>query len=358
MLHAVIMAGGSGTRFWPQSRRQQPKQLLPLAGPRTMIQDTVDRVSGFISAEQTWVVTNRSQAVETARQLAEVPGDQIVIEPCGRNTAPCIGLAAIRLLQRDPDAVMLVMPADHVIGTKEQFEAGVNGALEAVKADPNALVLFGVPPNYPATGFGYIERGESLGGHKDCYRVASFREKPDREKAEEFVATGNFYWNCGIFVWRADRILSAIAEFEPDIHQQLVQLIPAIGTDGWDESLEKIFPEMKSISIDYAVLERAPGVSVLEAPYAWDDVGSWEALPRLLGEDENRNTVDGPFCGLESQGCIVRTTDKDHLVAAIGIEDCIIVHTPDATLVAKKENPEAVKQLVALIEKAGYDRFL
>lgn len=358
MLHAVIMAGGSGTRFWPQSRRQQPKQLLPLAGPRTMIQDTVDRVADFISAEQTWVVTNRSQAVETARQLAQIPADQIVIEPCGRNTAPCIGLAAIRLLKRDPEAVMLVMPADHVIGTKPQFEAGVKGALEVVQADPKSLVLFGVPPNYPATGFGYIERGESLSGHAGGYQVASFREKPDREKAEEFLSTGKFYWNCGIFVWRADRILSALAEYEPEIHQKLEQLIPAIDTDAWDESLENIFPEMKSISIDYAVLERAPGVSVMEAPYAWDDVGSWEALPRLLGEDENQNTVDGPFCGLESKGCIVRSTDKNHLVAAIGMEDCIIVHTPDATLVAKKDNPEAVKELVSLIEKAGYDRFL
>jgi mannose-1-phosphate guanylyltransferase len=188
--------------------------------------------------------------------------------------------------------------------------------------------------------------------------VASFQEKPNRETAEKFAAAGKFYWNCGIFVWRADRILQALAKYEPEIHQKLEQLKPAIGTESWDPALEKIFPEMKSISIDYAVLERAPGVSVVEAPYTWDDVGSWEALPRLLGEDENHNTVDGTFCGLETKGCIVRSTVENHLVAAIGVDDCIIVHTPDATLVAKKDNPEAVKQLVAIIEKRGHAQFL
>ncbi len=358
MLHAVIMAGGSGTRFWPQSRHQRPKQLLPLAGPRTMIQDTVDRIAPFIAAEKTWIVTNRRQAVETARQLPQVPADQVLIEPCGRNTAPCIGLAAIRLLDRDPDAVMLVMPADHVIGTKPEFEAAVRGAAEILQNDPAALVLFGVTPTYPATGFGYIERGEPLAGHSKVYSVASFHEKPDRETADRFLATGKFYWNCGIFVWRADRILAAIEEYEPEIAEKLDALKPAIDTDNWDDALEKTFPEMKSISIDYAVLERAPGVCVVEAPFAWDDVGSWEALPRLLGEDENGNTVDGMFCGLNSKRCIVRSTVENHLIAVAGMEDCIIVHTPDATLVAKKDNPEAVKHLVALIEKAGYDQFL
>ena len=358
MLHAVIMAGGSGTRFWPQSRRHLPKQLLPLAGPKTMIQNTVDRVGRFISAESVWIVTNSGQAVETARQLPEVPAGNILIEPCGRNTAPCIGLAAIHLLKRDPDAEMLVMPADHVIGTKEQFEAGVKGALEIIKQDPKALVLFGVSPDFPATGFGYIERGEPLAGLPSGYEVASFREKPDRETAEEFLATGKFYWNCGIFVWRAERILEALAEFEPEIHQKLEDLNAALDTPDWEEALNRVFPEMKSISIDYAVLERAPGVRVMEAPYSWDDVGSWEALPRLLGEDDDRNTIDGKFCGLETQGSIVRSTDPNHLIAAIGMEDCIIVHTPDATLVARKDNPEAVKELVALIEKAGYESFL
>ena len=358
MLHAVIMAGGSGTRFWPQSRKELPKQLLQLTGPRTLIQDTVDRVAGFISPGETWVVTNRRQAVETARQLPEVPADQILIEPCGRNTAPCIGLAAIQLLARDPKAVMLVMPADHVIGTRTVFEVAVRQALGIVESDPEALVLFGVPPTYPAEGFGYIERGRPLSRHEESYEVASFREKPNRQAAEEFLATGQFYWNCGIFVWRAERILEALEQYEPGIHQKLEELRSAIGTENWDGALEELFPEMKSISIDYAVLEKAPGVSVVEAPFAWDDVGSWEALPRLLGEDENRNTVDGPFCGLDTKGCIIRSTAANHLIATIGVEDCIIVHTPDATLVARKDNPEAVKTLVNLIEKQGYGQYL
>jgi len=353
MLHAVVMAGGSGTRFWPQSRRSMPKQLLPLVGQQTMIQATLERCAGWIPHDQTWVVTNGVQAPETARQLPDVPSGNILIEPCGRNTAPCIGLAAIHLLSRDPDAVMLVMPADHVIGPREVFQDAVSAAATIVKSDPGVLVLFGVPPTFASTGYGYIERGE-LFEESTAYRVQSFREKPVRETAEQYVAGRNFYWNCGIFVWRADRILEALAEHEPEIHERLTRLRGALDDD---QLLQAEFPQMKSISIDYAVLERASDVLVLEAPFEWDDVGSWQSLTRLLGTNADDNTVDGPFCGLNSTGCIVRT-GANHLVATIGLEDCIVVHTPDATLVARKGDENAVKQLVELIQEHGYDRFL
>ncbi len=357
MLHAVIMAGGSGTRFWPQSRHERPKQLLKLAGERTMIQGTLDRVTPWIPSENAWVVTNRSQAVETARQLSDVPSSQILVEPCGRNTAPCIGLAAIQLLAKDPEAVMLVMPADHVIGPVEVFQDAARRAASIVDANPNAFVLFGVPPTYPATGFGYIERGESIPAAEGAFQVAGFKEKPDAERAAELVAAGKYYWNCGIFVWRAQAILDALQEYEPTIHTTLIELSHAIG-NGFDEALERLFPEMKSISVDHAVLERTAHAAVIEAPFQWDDVGSWEALPRLLSQDEHNNTIDGQHCGLNTKGCIIRSLDPDHLIGTAGMEDCIIVHTPDATLVAKKDDPAAVKELVGILKERGFEGYL
>jgi mannose-1-phosphate guanylyltransferase len=358
MLHAIIMAGGSGTRFWPQSRRALPKQLLGLAGERTMIQGTVDRIADWIPPERTWVVTNRAQVKETRNQLPELPIDNVLVEPCARNTAPCIGLAAIQILAADPDAVMLVMPADHVIRPDELFAEAVQSAVSLVERDPEALVLFGVSPTYPSTGYGYIERGASrIEGAENTWPVAAFREKPDRETAEEYLKTGRFYWNCGIFVWRADRIFDALAQFEPEMHERLLRLRKTVGSPEWNKALETEFPEMKSISIDYAILEKAAGVCVVEAPFEWDDVGSWQAIARLMGSNEQGNTIDGPHCGIDTQGCTVRTT-KDHLVATIGLKDLIVVHTPDATLVAHKDDENAVRELVARIEEAGYDRFL
>jgi mannose-1-phosphate guanylyltransferase len=359
MLHAVIMAGGSGTRFWPESRRETPKQFLKLAGSRTMIQATFDRCTPWIAAEHVWVVTNAVQAHETRRQLPEVPAANVLVEPCGRNTAPCIGLAAIHLLRVDPDAVMLVMPADHVIRPAEEFQRAVDEAMRLVERDGTRLVLFGVPPTYPATGFGYIERDQPLGDRHaaGAYRVASFREKPDRETARQYFDSGRFYWNCGIFVWRAQQILDCLARREPEIHERLLRLSRQIGTNDWDAALSAEFPQMKSISIDYAVLEREPGICVLEAPYEWDDVGSWHALRRLRGSDSAGNTVSGLHCGVDTRNCIIRTSDE-HLVATLGLEDVIVVHTPRATLVARADDENAIKQLIERLQSEGHAQFL
>ena len=357
MLHAVIMAGGSGTRFWPQSRRTMPKQLLRLTGPQTMIQQTADRLVPMVPFERTWIVTNQTQADETARQLPDIPTANILIEPCARNTAPCIGLAAVHLLRNDPDAIMLVMPADHVIRPKSTFHDAVTRAVRIVEQKPDRFVLFGVLPTYPATGFGYIEREQPSELDPALFEVKRFREKPNRQTAEGYRSSGNFYWNCGIFVWCADRILAALENFEPDIHARLMRLAETLGSENWESTLADEFPHMKSISIDYAVLERVSGVSVLEAPFEWDDVGSWQALSRLLGTNSDDNTIDGPFCGLDSTRCIIRSTE-DHLIATIGLDDCIVVHTPDATLVARKDDENAIRELVALMEKQGHGRFL
>ena len=357
MLHAVIMAGGSGTRFWPQSRKALPKQLLPLSEQRTMIQVTAQRCGTWVTDERTWVVTNAVQAQETARQLPALPTDNLLIEPCGRNTAPCIGLAAIQLQARDPDATMLVMPADHVIRATDAFQQAIQRAVTAVEQEPHRLLLFGVRPDYPATGFGYIERGLASDQDDQIFDVASFREKPDTVVAQQYVDEGSYYWNCGIFVWKAARILELIAEYEPAIYERLQSLQEAIGTPQWTAALDAEFPQMNSISIDYAVLERAQDVCVMEAPFDWDDVGSWHALARLLGDDAQGNTLDGNVCQVDSNGCIVRSPG-DHLIAIAGVQDLIIVHTPDVTLVARKDDENAVRNLVAELEARGHSQYL
>jgi mannose-1-phosphate guanylyltransferase len=333
-----------------------PKQLLRLAGERTLIQSTFDRTQPDIDPARVWVVTNAAQAQATREQLPEISARHILVEPCGRNTAPCIGLAAIQLLREDPQAVMVVMPADHAIAPPEAFRDALSRAAGLIADDPSRLVLFGVPPAFPAIGYGYVERGAALEATDSAYHVASFREKPDRATAQQYLAAGNFSWNCGIFVWRADTILAALEQFEPEIHAGLMKLVDHIGTQGWQTALEKQFPQMKSISIDFAVLERADNLVVLEAPFAWDDVGSWQAQ-RLAAQDPHGNTIDGLHVGIDTSGCIIRSSDE-HLIATIGLHDCIVVHTPDATLVAPKNDENALRELVDRLKESGYDRFL
>lgn len=357
MIHAIVMAGGSGTRFWPQSRRLLPKQLLALAGDRALIRSTVDRVNDWIPQDRTWIVTNSAQVDATRAKLPELRLEQFIIEPCARNTAPCIGLAAVRLLAHDPDATMLVMPADHVIDNTAAFRTAVESAAKLVEQQPDSLVLFGVKPNYPATVFGYIETSsKSDTTSDDAVRVHAFKEKPNLATAGEYLQQGKYLWNCGIFVWKARRILELLQEYEPDIHQRLTRIQTAKPAE-FEAVISAEFAAMTSISIDYAVLERADNVCVIPATFDWDDVGSWQAVARRDGANNDGNAVKGPFVGLETKNCIVRTTD-DHLIATLGLENCIVVHTPDATLVARADDEEAVRRLVKLIEERGYDRFL
>lgn len=357
MIHAVIMAGGSGTRFWPQSRQRLPKQLLKLAGDRTMIQQTLDRCAGLVDHASFWVVTNSVQVEKTREQLPELPAENVLTEPCARNTAPCVGLSAIHALHRDPEAILFIMPADHVISPIDVFQAATRKAVDVVQADASRLVLFGITPSFPATGYGYIERGGLMEGHDGVFDVESFREKPALELAEQYVGAGNFYWNCGIFCWKAATIMEHLQQYEPESWQRLQTIAQAIGTPEYDAVLAAEFPQMNSISIDYAVLERASGVTVLEAPYNWDDVGSWLAVPRLAGTDDQGNTIDGDVVSIDTSNTIVRTTD-DHLVATLGVEDLIIVHTPDATLVARRDDSERIKQILAELKERGADQYL
>lgn len=356
MLQGVIMSGGSGTRFWPLSRTARPKQFLTFGGDRTLLQSTADRCAPLIPGGRMWVVTNALQAEETRRQLPEAPGAQVLVEPIGRNTAPCVGLAALRLVRDDPDAVMAVMPADHAISPSDVFRHALEQAAGLVAEDPQRLVLFGVRPTYAATGFGYIEQGEPLRDGSVGRRVQSFREKPNHETAAGYLQAGRYLWNCGIFVWKAQTILDRLAEFEPELKAGLDRIVNGPEAE-FPARMAAEFPELKSISIDYAVLERAQNVCVLEAPFQWDDVGSWEALSRLEGTDGDGNTVVGPHCGLGTHGCLIQSR-PGHLIATVDVDDLLIVHTPDATLVTRRGDEQALRRIIEELKSRGLGGYL
>lgn len=349
MLHAVIMAGGTGTRFWPESREAQPKQLLQLFGDQTMIQSTVSRLGNLVASDQVLVVTNQCLVEKIAEQLPQLPRQSIIGEPCKRDTAPCVGLAAALVSNRDPEATMVVMPADHVISTDATFQASLQHAVALVEQDSDRIVTFGIRPNYPAEIYGYIERDESAPAVSEApatYPVARFREKPDLETATQFVAAGNFYWNAGIFVWKAKTIWQALEKYEPAMHGRLKQIADSVGSDDFDEVLAREFSAIEGKSIDYAVMERFEGeILVVEAPFEWDDVGNWPAMARLHDSDGDGNTIMGKHLGLDTKHSIIRTSD-DHLVVTVGLDDMIVVRTPDATLVARRDQEAAIRQIV------------
>jgi mannose-1-phosphate guanylyltransferase len=365
MLHAIIMAGGSGTRFWPESRDLRPKQLLRFVGERSMIQATVDRLKGLIPPERMLIATNARLAGVIGEQLPELPAKAMLGEPCKRDTAPCIGLAALIVSRHDREATMAVMPSDHVIGPDVAFQQAIEFAAALVDESPGRIVTFGIRPTYPAEIFGYIERGDRLetaaakkfGPLAPAFKVQQFREKPKAEVARGYVESGNFYWNSGIFVWRAATILDALRQHQPEMFAHLQRIAEAVGKPGYQEVLEREFAAIRGVSIDYAVMEHAQDVAVIEAPYRWDDVGSWQALARLHGTDENGNTVIGKHLGVNTSGTIVRSSD-DHLIVTLGLNDCIVVHTPDATLVANKHDEESIRQVVKLLQEKGWSEYL
>lgn len=361
MLHALVMAGGSGTRFWPVSREKTPKQLLKLLGERSLLQSTIDRLDGLVTSQQTLIATARALRAPIRAQLPHLPPAAVLGEPCKRDTAPCIGLAALLTVSYDPDATMLVLPADHVIRDFASFQRGVRQAVALVDEDPTRLVTFGIRPTYPAESFGYLERGESIdGAHATtagpAFRVVRFREKPQAAVAQQYLDAGNFYWNSGIFVWRAQTILNALAKAQPEMLSRLRTIAQAYGTMEFDAAFAREFAAIRGISIDYAVMEQADNVVLIEAPFDWDDLGSWQALARQRGQDADGNTIAARHLGIKTSGTIVFADEraKDHLIVTVGAEDLIIVHTPDATLVARRQDEESLRQVVKELEKRGW----
>jgi mannose-1-phosphate guanylyltransferase len=359
MLHAIIMAGGSGTRFWPKSRRDRPKQLLRLAGESTMLQQTVARVEHLVPPERVVVVTGADQAEATRAQLPDLPAGNVVAEPCPRDTAPCVGLAAGIVASRDPDGTMIVMPADHVIEPAEAFRTTLQAAVSVIDEDPGALVTFGITPTRPETGYGYIERGPLLTRREGVpvYRVVQFREKPDRDTAEAFLAAKTFLWNSGIFVWRARTILDELRAHRPKLAAGLEPILDALDTPDESRALAEHFHRLERVPIDKAVMEHAPNVRVLEVPYNWNDVGDWRALATLLERDAAGNAIQGHVMARDTTNSII-ISDDGGLVATLGVDDLVVVHSGKATLVARKDQLDKLKALVESLPDAGHGPYL
>jgi mannose-1-phosphate guanylyltransferase len=360
MLHAIIMAGGTGTRFWPASRNDRPKQLLQLVADESMIRQTVSRLEGLVPVKRRLIVTNHRLVKPILDDLGDLLVADVLGEPCKRDTAPCIGLAALIVSRHDPDATMVVMPADHVIRPVEKFQATVRQAAALVDESPNRIVTFGIKPSYPAEVFGYIHRGQPLASSHataPTYTVQRFKEKPDAATAKKYLDSGEYYWNSGIFVWKAATILDALRQRQSDMLKYLNAIVAAWDTAEAADVFEREFAAIKPISIDYAVMEHATDVAVIEAPFEWDDLGGWQALARLAGSDENGNTLLGRNVALGTTGSIVRTSDE-HLVVMLGMQDTIVVHTPNATLVANKHDEEQIRRVVKMLEERGWSEFL
>ena len=349
--HVVVIAGGAGTRFWPGGRRARPKQLLAITSDRSMLAETLGRCEGLAPADRTWIVTHELQAEATRQQCPQVPAEQVIAEPAMRNTAAAIGVAAGRIQRVDPDAAMVVLPADHAIRPTDVFVTTFLAAVErAGQAD--VLLTVGILPTGPATGYGYIEAADEVAriGDHPVHAVASFTEKPDAATAAEFIASKRYYWNSGMFVWRVRTLLDAFATHLPAHHELLTELA-ARETLNAEE-----YERFERIPIDIGIMEKASNVEVIPASFEWDDVGSWLALDRLHERDEHDNVVRAKHVGLDTNNCII-VGDDTHLVATLGVDDLIIVRTKDATFVGRKDRAEDVRRIVELLKEKGLSEF-
>jgi len=352
--YALIMAGGRGTRFWPRSRKRNSKQVLRFFGERSLIQQAVDRLKGVIPQENIWVVTNEYLQVEIQRQLPDVPKQQIIAEPAQRNTAPCIGLAAQILAGLDPDAVMGVFPADHLILKETRFRTFVKAAYKG--AERGEVVVLGIQPRWAETGYGYIEFGKKveIGGALP-QKVKSFREKPDEKTARKFVASGNFFWNAGMFFWRASTVLDLLRHHQPKTATLLAGL-PEFDSKQFSAKLAAAYPLCENISVDYAIIEKAETVSGIALDdIGWNDVGSWEAVYGISKKDSNRNASQGDLIVEDAAGNYV---DAHKTVALVGVKNLIVVDTPDALLVASRDRAQDVSKLVTTLDAQKREELL
>lgn len=355
MRHAVIMAGGAGTRLWPLSRKRRPKQLLRLFDGASLLQIARRRLAGLFPPENVWVITSAAYLDQVARELPDVPRENLIGEPAVRDTANAIGLAASLLARRDPDATMAVFTADNIIEPIADFAAAIRAGLDAAERWPTRLVTFGITPRSPHTGYGYVRRGQALG--PQTYRVAEFKEKPTREVAEQYVRSGEYCWNSGMFAWRVAAIRTELERQLPENAALLGELAANWTTWSGTPRAGECFGRLPKISIDFGVLEKASEVLVVEMNCQWLDVGSWTAIAATRPADEAGNQPVAPRALFVGGGNNVVVSEDDHLVVVLGASDLVVVHSPDATLVCRQDDVERVKELVELCRARFGERY-
>lgn len=357
MTYAVIMAGGIGSRFWPASRKAMPKQFLEVFGNATLIQNTVARLQGLIPPERCFIVTHERYVEQTQQQLPSIPPENILAEPISRNTAPCIAYAAVKLLAQDPEATMVVLPADHVIRDVRAFHEVLRTAIEQAQ-QPNALVTIGITPEYPATGYGYVQFDGPASATTDtpqAHPVLTFAEKPDLATAERFLDSGDFLWNSGMFIWRADSIWAQLQHHLPQAYDAFLPLHTENFSSSEKEAVHAAFQNSPRISIDYGIMERSNSVYVVPGSFGWSDVGDWRAVYDLSDKDERGNALDKHVIAHGASRCYVKTNDR--LIVLVGMHDTVVVDTHDAILVCHKDKTQGVKHIVDYLkvhELEGY----
>lgn len=349
--YALIMAGGSGTRLWPLSRQQMPKQALQLMDERTMFQISIERIAPLFPPERILVVTRAEYARILSAQSPQIPPENFILEPEGRGTAPAIGLGALHIQKRDPGAVMVVLTADHFIARVPDFLAALRAAIQAARG--GSLVTLGIRPSFPSTGYGYIQQGEELADLEGLpvYRLARFTEKPSAPVAQEMLDQGSYSWNSGMFIWQVERIMAEFARQMPAFSAQLSRIGSALATPRYDEVLAQVWPGVAKQTIDYGVMEGALSAAVIPVEIGWTDVGSWNSLAEVLPLDGDGNAVRAPHIGLGTRGSIILGGKR--LIATIGLEDIVIVDTPDALLVCTREREQDVREIVKRLAESG-----
>ena len=369
-LYAVIMAGGVGSRFWPRSRRSHPKQFLDVFGDASLIQNTFARLQPLVEPENVLVVTNADYVGKTQAHLPAVPESNHLGEPVARNTAPCTALAAAKLIAEDPEATMIVLPADHLIGDVSRFQEVLQAAVDAAQTETasggHPLVTIGIRPTHPETGYGYIQFdadgdtdgiADDLGMTPTAHRVLTFAEKPDRATAERFLDAGDFLWNSGMFIWRADAVLAAFERYLPKVHRLFSPLAEAFGTEREEAAIADAYERSPKISIDYGILEQADDVLVVPGAFGWSDVGDWRAVHELAAKDAAGNRAEGNVILQDTARSFARSADG-RLLVLVGVTDASVVDTGDAVLVCDREQAQKVKDVVDFLSVHGMDEYV
>lgn len=360
MLYGIIVAGGQGTRLWPLSRKSNPKQLRPFEGDETLLQKTYNRMLKVVPSERIFVETNKGYLQDVLNQLPELNVLNVIMEPAPRNTAPAVGLAAAVIQKKDPDATMINAWADQYITDEEQYRDKILIADELLKTHPEYLFNIGIKPEYPATAFGYLETDgelDSING-QSVLKVTKFVEKPDLATAEKYMKAGNFYWNTAIFVWRVDTLLKIYQQYKPEMYDGLMKIQDAWGTDSQTKTVSEIFPKLEKVAIDYAVFEQTKNIALIPANFGWRDVGSWGAVHDILDKTGGEMVQKGKVRAIHTTNSLIFNENEGKLVAVVGMNDVVIIDTPDALLVMQKSQDQAIKDVIKEIEASGEVKLL